>query len=109
MAASALALESSRAWTTEANTTTFPPMTDPSPQASRLGRAIGCLSFLAFAAAIPLGLFGAFLYWQSDSSEGGGAAGGLAGLGSAAGVVLMAVAAVILVVGGIFYILSAKD
>lgn len=76
---------------------------------SPLGRAVGCLSLLAFLAAVPLGLFGAFLYWQGTSSEGGGAHGGLSAFPMVAGISLMGVAAVILVVGAISYIRSAKD
>lgn len=84
-------------------------MADPHQQRSPLGSAIGCLSLLAFVAAIPLGLFGAFIFLQSDSSKGGGAAGGLAGFGTLAGIGLMAIAIVILVIGAVFYIRSAKD
>lgn len=73
------------------------------------GRVVGCLSFLAVLAAIPLGLFGAFLFWPSRSSTGGGPTSGLSAFPMIAGVALMSIAAVALVLGAIFYIRSAKD
>ena len=72
-------------------------------------RVVGCLSFLMVLAAIPLGWFGAFLFWQSRSSTGGGPMGGLSAFSMIAGVSVMGLAAVALVVGAIFYIRSGKD
>lgn len=70
---------------------------------------VGCLSFLMLLAAVPMGLFGAFLYWQGHSSTGGGPTGGLSAFPMIAGIALMGIAVVVLVIGAILYVRSAKD
>lgn len=86
-------------------------MTGPSPDGAGDGRrrAVGWLALLLVLASFPMGAGGLFLYWVGDSSEGGGPTAGLSAFPMMAGIGLMVLAVIAFVVGGIFYIRSAKD
>ena len=79
------------------------------PPRPRAARAIGCLSFLAILAALPMILVGAFLVLISDGPNGGGPTAGLSAFSAAGGIAIIAIALVVLVVAAIAFIWSAND
>ena len=77
--------------------------------AARGSRIKTIISLLVILMSLPLGLLGGVLVLLGDSSRGGGAVGGLAGLATDGGVLLVASATIMFVGGGIVFIRSAGE